>query len=321
MTPKEGEIRPIENLAAFHPRNPDLLARTLPDLERLRSWLLLNPFTGMKEIENLRQADELSLGGKRALICPNHLSHVDHFFLWFFSRSYDEDKRKNNSAGVELEKFWDRLAIIARESLFKEELFDDFLPLADIIGVVTPHDIKKLRAARDKEGIRWANQLNKQSRIEVEKAFERGKTIVLYPEAKRSETGTLIEIDPSIASLLKMADYVVPAGFTGTNTFSPYGQEEKFLNGLRKIMESSKTGDIFRFIQELISSRKILPSLLAPVTLTFGAPYQVAKEKDNEALVTELGSKIAELLPPQSRGFYGVKGGQKPPTPSNFSIY
>lgn len=303
-TDRRGDLEPIESPQVFHPKDLDLIERTRPEFVSLKNLVCLNPKTKFRGEANIRRSQELSLAGNKLILMPNHLSHIDHFYLWAFLSSYDS--KNNGEKGQAEDLFWDRLVFVARQTLFEESLFKDWLPLVDMIGVVSSREIKELIKERrqNKKKIHQARQINEKAQFEMGKVLDEGKMLVVYPEGQRSATGGLMEIEPGVGSILRLADYAVPLGFTGTNHLLPRGKEEEILGELRGIQEALGRRNFLELIPKVVSSRKALLRLFTPVTLTAGEPYQIDKEQKDEVLANQAGSKIAEILPPEYQGFY-----------------
>lgn len=298
------ELPPTEGLRVFHPKDLILLEKTRPEFESLKKLVCLNPLTKCQREINLKKSQELSLAGNKLILMPNHLSHIDHFYLWAFLSSYDS--KNNGEKGQAEDLLWDRLVFVARQTLFEEPLFKDWLPLVDMIGVVSSREIKELikEWKQNKKKIHQARQINKLAQFEMGRVLDEGKMLVVYPEGQRSATGGLMEIEPGVGSILRLADYAVPLGFTGTNHLLPRGKEEEILGELRGIQEALGRRNFLELIPKVVSSREALLRLLTPVTLTAGEPYKIDKGKKDEVLANQAGSKIAEILPPEYQGFY-----------------
>lgn len=299
------ERQPIEDLRVFHPKDVGLIQETRPEFRGLKNLVCLNPLTRCHGEVNIGKSQELSLAGKKLILMPNHLSHIDHFFFWVFLNSCDS--KRNRAPGESKDVFWDQLVFVARQSLFDETIFKDWLPLVDMIGVVSSREIRELfekRGKQDREKIHMAKLINKQAQIEMGRILGEGKMLVVYPEGQRSKTGGLMEIEPAVGSILRLADYAVPLGFTGTNYLLPRGKEEEILGELRGIQEALGRRNFLELIPKVVSSREALLRLFTPVTLTVGEPYPIDKEKKDEVLANQAGLKIAELLPSEYQGVY-----------------
>lgn len=294
--PEVSQEPEIFSPEVFHPRNERQARLMRPLFEAMRSIAFLNPETNMYGGENLATARELLFQGKKLIITPNHLSHIDHVFLWAF---IDQECQKMGLGDI-----FGQFVFIARDSLYDESHFRIILPLVDIIGVVSPRELEKLFKARDREKIKRARPINEAANEKFGECLESGRIGVVYVEGQRSPDGKLMEINPHVASLLRKGDYLMAASFCGTECVLPREWQDKFAKKFAAIVEML-TGEenklkILSELPKLLGRLfKDLPHPFAPVTFTISEPYSVPQEVDDATLVRIVRSKIAELLPPE----------------------
>lgn len=286
-----------QEINVFHPKDLARVEQLEPPLKILKSLLFQNPGTRLFGKENLRTVRQLVTRGEKIIITPNHLSHVDHFFLWAF---LDNDFRD----------IWDNFVIVGRESLFEDPLLRYFLSAVDSIGTVSPREIKiileELKQGGNREECRQklhqASQINKAAKVEVERVLNEGRIVVVYAEGQRGRTGGLISIDPHIVSLLKPATYFVAGGFNDTDYFLPPDFRKKW----KEFRQDFKNPQLL--LTEVVRGfvKEALPRPQTAVTLTIGRPYPSPKG-NAEAVAAAIGLQMAACLLGKRKGVYREK--------------
>lgn len=258
----------------FYHRDPVRVRQLEGPLNFWEHLVFQNRGTKLFGEENLWRICELQAAGTKLIITPNHLSLLDHYYLRAFLNHYG------------FRDIWDNLVFVGRRSLFKNPLFRLFLPLADIIAVVSPREIKEIRKIKDPQECRRklaeAFLINQAAKLEIDKALEGRKPVVIYGEGQMGRTGSLTRIDSHAAALAKSADFMVAFGIFGTDNVLPTDFHQKLAK----------------------SPKDALPRPWSPVTLTVGPPYPIPKEVNGLELSELVGCQIAACLPPEKRGVY-----------------
>ena len=131
-----------------------------------------------------RNADTTAIKGG-ALICPNHLSHLDPMLVGCVARR--------------------RISFLAKKDLFDNWFLGWYLKLLQCIPI-----------DRESRGIGGMK--------ETLRLLKKGESIVLYPEGERSPDGNLLPLMKGFTVLVKRVKVpIVPAGIHGTFEAWPRG--------------------------------------------------------------------------------------------------
>jgi 1-acyl-sn-glycerol-3-phosphate acyltransferase len=164
--------RPAEHFTRFHER----VRRGRPDWMYELVRVLLTPYVG--GIFRARCIDSFHVPADGpAIICPNHFSFLDHFFVAVYLRR--------------------KVQFLAKSQLFKPPLQTVYTH-----GGVFP----VRRGQRDEEAFKTAHTV-----------LARGGIVVMYAEGGRSRTGELGEARPGLGRLaLESGAPVVPTAIVGS---------------------------------------------------------------------------------------------------------
>lgn len=216
--------------------------------------------------ENLEEVRRLSGEAKPVVLTPNHLSHLDHPFLYLTFHKYG------------FSDLWEKIVFVGRKSLYRELYFRPFLSFVDILGVTSPREMDFLNEEEKKK----ARQENRETLKTAWRKLQEGKILVVYPEGQRSRSGALIRGAKEVASFWHLLGaFVVPLAISGTEKVLP----PNFLN--KRILPQ------FTAPLSLVVGKPIAEEFL-----------RQQAQRDKQAEVDLVGEAIACLLPPQYRGVY-----------------
>jgi len=218
--------------------------------------------------ENLDQVIELLDANKRVFFAANHESNFDaaaiDHALDRFGYRKSIAEKLVNVYGIKLEQNWKT-----------RELAKAF----SIIPVYPPG-----KQPKNEIELEQKKQLNKNLPEDVGRVLEQGEVVVIFPESTRSRSGELNEGHPATEPLFELLDdtYVVPVALHGTRDIWPVEG-----NG------SIKKGSFSMSVGSPIDMSELHEQY---ADLRF-KPYRVA-------VMTEIMSSIAEMLPDEKHGFY-----------------
>lgn len=251
----------------YYPRDPRSVAIFSKVKDALDPLIFLKRETKMLGLENLESLRSLHKDGKHIVLTPNHLSHLDHAFLYLLFHHFG------------FADLWEKTIFVGRKSLYKEPYFRPLLSVISMLGVYSTRELKSMNE-REKEtaGIHNRNVL----RVAREKILKENKILIVYPEGGRSPTGSLIRADRAVASFWHLSEsYVVPVGISGTEKVLPHSFLKK------------------RILPNLLSP--VTVSVGEPMEVSL-LRQEAAFDKQKE--VDLIMRRVASLLPEKYRGVY-----------------
>lgn len=154
---------------------------------RFIQWFTLIPLKILFGYQ-YRHVDRLPMTGG-ALICPNHLSHLDPMMMGCICPR--------------------RVNFLAKKSLFDNKILGTILSSIDCIPI-----------DRDATGIGGMK--------ETLKRLKKGESVVMFPEGERSTDGQLLPLMTGFTALVKRLKIpVYPVGIHGTHEAWPPGSKPK----------------------------------------------------------------------------------------------